>query len=817
MARRSRKRPPGKTIGSHELSARQSRFLKHKTLSVAVTTAAVLIALAAYYVIRGRMRERIATSSSATSLSAASANGPQRFIGGANFGYVDAGSCAACHQEIARTYSQTGMGRAFYRARPENMAEAFAKPNTYRHAPSGDHYTMLQRGEQFYQRRHQLDDAGREINVFERQIHYVMGSGKHARTYLHLDPAGKLTQLPLGWYAERGGFWAMNPNYDQPRHMGFQREIGFGCMFCHNGYPEVAPGDDAQGREPRFRGRLPEGIDCQRCHGPGRDHIKALKAGAGQEKIRAAILNPARLNPERQLEICMQCHLETTTRSLPHAVVRFDRNVFSFRPGEPLADYVLNFDYAPGHGRDDRFEIAHMAYRLRKSACFLATAGTRQAITCTTCHNPHKTSPGVPYIEVCRQCHAAAFNARVALGRHTASHDCLGCHMPKRRADDVIHAVMTDHYIQRHKPDRDLLAALAELPETEATRYRGEVVLYYPPRLPQTAETELYLAAAQVIDAANLAAGIPRLRHAVEMSRPKQAGFYFHLAEAYWRSGNAEEAFRMYEAALARAPKHRDAWLNYSVALSKAGRTEQAARVLEQAIEHLPSDPLLLSNLGEVYLGDGFTKPGIQSKSLEVLRRAVDIDPNLPAAQNNLGLAYSRIGNNESAVRAWKEAIRLQPDYPLAHNNLANSLADQEQFGEAETHYRLAIRFNPRYDDAHFNYAALLVRLDRFAQAESELREVIRLNPNSALAYNNLANLLRQQGNTPGAIAQYRLALEKDPALDKPHLGLGMALGSQGDFPAARKHFELASRSTDPTLRREAQEALKKIQMLHRP
>src|SRR5258708_5058871 len=213
-------------------------------------------------------------------------------------------------------------------------------------------------------------------------------------------------------------------------------------MFCHNGYPEVGPGEDAAGREPRFRGRLPEGIDCQRCHGPGRDHIRALNAGVSLEKIRTAILNPARLNPESQLEICMQCHLETTTRSLPHSVVRFDRNVFSFRPGEPLANYVLNFDYAPGHAPEDRFEIAHMVYRLRKSACFRATAGTRQAMTCTTCHDPHKSPRGASYVPVCRQCHAAAFNARVASGRHTASNDCIVCHMPKRRTDDVIPAVM---------------------------------------------------------------------------------------------------------------------------------------------------------------------------------------------------------------------------------------------------------------------------------------------------------------------------------------------------------------------------------------
>src|SRR5205807_6391183 len=109
------------------------------------------------------------------------------------------------------------------------------------------------------------------------------------------------------------------------------------------GYPETAPGQDAWGREPRYEGRIPEGIDCQRCHGPGREHVKAVNAGEPAQKIRAAILNPKRLEPERQLEVCMQCHLETTTRSLPTAVIRFDRNIFSFRPGQALSDYILHF------------------------------------------------------------------------------------------------------------------------------------------------------------------------------------------------------------------------------------------------------------------------------------------------------------------------------------------------------------------------------------------------------------------------------------------------------------------------------------------
>ncbi len=791
------------------------RIWRHGTLGIAAALAVALTASVTYYVNRRGTQDRIAAGSSASS----PANLP-RFIGGADDGYVDAAACASCHREIAATYSQTGMGRAFYRVRPEKMVEDFANANTYFHAPSGDHYTMVRRGDQYFQRRSQLDAKRNEVYVFERQIDYVMGSGNHARTYLNLDSAGKLTQLPLGWYAENGGFWAMNPNYDQPRHMGFQREIGFGCMFCHNGYPEVAPGEDAQGCEPRYRGRLPEGIDCQRCHGPGRNHVEALKSGAGVEKARAAILNPRRLDPARQLEICMQCHLETTTRSLPHAIVRFDRNVFSFRPGEPLASYALNFDYAPGKGPKDRFEIAHTVYRLRQSACFLSTAGTPQAMTCTTCHNPHQALRGevaaAHYQEVCRKCHVADFNALVASRRHTASTDCITCHMPKRRTDDVIHAVMTDHYIQRRKPARDLLARLAEQPETEATRYRGEVALYYPPQLPQTDETELYLATAQVMDASNLERGIPRLRQAIERARPKQAGFYFHLAEAYRSANQEEKALPMYEAALERAPKHRDAWLNYSVALEKTGRVEQAAKALERALDQLPDDPRLLSNLGEVYLGDVFTKTGGPSKAVGVLRRAVELDPGQLAAQHNLGLAYAATGATDQAIRAWEEALRIQPFYPLAHNSLGIALADQDKLAEAETHYRQAIRFDPSYVNVHFNYATLLFRMGRFAQAQAELRDVIRLDPNYALAYSNLADLLRQQGNMRAATEQYWLALAKDPTLDKPHLGLGMALGSQGNFPAARGEFEEAAKSADPELRGAAQEALKKLQALDR-
>ena len=41
------------------------------------------------------------------------------------------------------------------------------------------------------------------------------------------------------------------------------------------------------------------------------------------------------------MDVCMQCHLETTSVELPQMIRRFDRSIFSFRPGEPLGSYIV--------------------------------------------------------------------------------------------------------------------------------------------------------------------------------------------------------------------------------------------------------------------------------------------------------------------------------------------------------------------------------------------------------------------------------------------------------------------------------------------
>ncbi len=467
--------------------------------------------------------------------------------------YVNPKLCAACHHAQWETFRQTGMGRSFYRATPDTMAEHFLQGGSLYHKASDRYYEMIRRGDRFFVRRYQKNAApgnnGAESNLVEVSIDYVMGSGNHARTYLHRTEQNRLVQLPVGWYpdashAGRPGYFAMSPGYDRADHLDFRRKIGYDCFFCHDAYPALPAGRDGTDADPIYPAQLPEGIDCQRCHGPGSAHVDAAQRKRPAEEVRQAIVNPARLSADRQLETCMACHLETTSFVLPASIQRYGRGTFSFRPGEPLEDFMLHFDHAKGTGHDDKFEIVSAAYRLRQSACFQSSAG---ALVCTTCHNPHRAPRGeaaiAQYNAACLKCHQQKLQPLVKSGRHPSQANCIACHMPKRRTEDVVHAAMTDHRILRRLPARDLLAPLAERHDAEGS-YHGEVVLYYPPSLPASAGRELYLAVAQVAQKSNVEAGIPRLQAALRADpppgQPRRPEVYMPLAQALLSAGTPQ-------------------------------------------------------------------------------------------------------------------------------------------------------------------------------------------------------------------------------------------------------------------------------------
>jgi tetratricopeptide (TPR) repeat protein len=700
--------------------------------------------------------------------------------------------CAVCHPAIAQSYSRTGMAQSFYRPKAESTVE------DYDHKASDIHYAMVQRGGRYFQTQSQIGFDGKQASVQEVEVDFVLGSGTHVRSYLHRTAKDTLVLLPLAWYAEKGGYWAMNPGFDRPDHQGLRRTVTYECMFCHNAYPEIPATHVA----PVFS-RVPEGIDCQRCHGDGRHHVDLARRSAKLQDIRSAIVNPSRLTPDRQMEVCMQCHLETTSSELPASIVRYERGPFSYKPGEPLSDFMLHFDHARGKGHDDKFEITGSVYRLRKSQCFLKSNG---ALQCTTCHDPHSTpsaeDAGRHYAEACRLCHAQPLDRLIFTNRHTASLDCIGCHMPKRRTDDVVHAVMTDHYIQRTKPAADLLL---EQPEQLQPPYRGEVVLYYP-RAPPKPEDELYMAIAQVTRNTNLGPGIARLSAAIAKFRPARPEYYLQLGDAWCNAGKCEAALPAYEEALRRDPLSEPPLLKLAMCLTTLRQYARADATLQRALKIAPDDAAAWVQLGLTQLGLTHSPEAVKA-----FEQATHADPEMVEPYNLLGAMLFENGDAARAEAVLRNAVRMQPNFAQARNNLGNLLSETGRFEEARFHFEAALRYRENYLGARYNYALALNRAHRLDEAQTQLEAILRINPNSAEAHEFLGNLFSARNQFDRAIEQYRQAIRIEPAFDRANLDLGSALANTSDPGAALPYLRKAAQSPDAATRDAAQKILQKL------
>ena len=715
--------------------------------------------------------------------------------------YAEPELCATCHQSIWNSYRLTGMGRSFYRARPGTRLEGLPLEALFDHQASASRFTMLERDGRHYQRWQRIGSDGMPANAVEKEVDYVIGSGNHARTFLHRTDRNTLIELPLAWYSEQGGYWAMNPGFDQPDHWGFRREITYDCMFCHNSYPSGTVVDAAR-TETVFPESLPEGIDCQRCHGPGRRHAElAVVPGAALKDVRDAIVNPARLSPERQLEVCMQCHLETTSAPLPNSLRRYDRAPFSYIPGQPLEEFRLYFDHEPGSGHDDKFEIVGAAYRLRQSACFRESNG---ALLCTTCHDPHVAAPD-SFDAVCGTCHRSELSRLVPSGDHPASAACADCHMPKRRTDDVVHVVMTDHLIQRPGPEQGLTSPRPERSTTEASGYRGAVVPYYPQPWPQTPEGEIYLAVAQTRDGSNRAQGIAQLETAIARHRPTAAQFYLELADAFSATGETEKALPYYRGAAQRQPSELNL-RKLAAALRSLNQFQEAAAIVMKGLAAAPKDYASWHELGLIR-----TAQDRDSDAISAYERALIFNPELPETHNNLGAIWMHRREHRRAESSFRSAVRVDPNYADAHANLGNLLAAAGDFHQAEGQFKIALRLRPNDGAARYNYAVALTRAERLEEAKEQLLLAVASDRDRAEAHVLLGDLLRAEGQAAPALEHYREALRSQPDLARAHLSLGVALVNSGETDEGLVHIRRAVQSSDGSAREEAVNVLRQL------
>ncbi len=126
-------------------------------------------------------------------------------------------------------------------------------------------------------------------------------------------------------------------------------------------------------------------------------------------------------------------------------------------------------------------------------------------------------------------------------------------------------------------------------------------------------------------------------------------------------------------------------------------------------------------------LDDG--TPERQEEAARAYRRALEADPDLPAAIINLAnIRYARDELAE-AQALYERAIALDPTFFEAYFNLGNIHHDHGRYHEAEDCYRHALALNPDYPDAHFYMAVALEKTGRSAEARPYWHAYQRLAP----------------------------------------------------------------------------------------
>ncbi|MCB1055008.1 MAG: tetratricopeptide repeat protein [Acidobacteria bacterium] len=579
--------------------------------------------------------------------------------GGAAPGYVEDRACSQCHRDLYRSYQSVGMARSFYRPTPERQVEDFSLL-PFHHEASDRYYELERVGEHLVFRRYQLDDRGRRIFEVEQEVDWVLGSGNHARTYLYRTAAGELFQLPLAWYSNPGR-WGMAPGYDRQRHPGILRVVVRECMACHNAYPDVPVGSDLEGEPSLYPEDLPEGIGCQRCHGPGAQHTRlALEGEADGAALRASIVNPGRLEPQRRDDVCNRCHLQPSV-AIP-GIQRFGAGDYSFEPGQDLAAHRVELDVVDSTlGDEDAFEINHHPYRLRQSRCYLESGG---ALSCLTCHDPHRTVAATQRAEhfrkACLTCHelsdcdldemTAATAGAAGVDLSIDPGDCVSCHMPKRRTQDVVQVVMTDHKIQRRPGGPELLA-----PRQEREPVLEDLVFLEPQRAPPGDQGEVYRAAA-VLKLAPQTAAMEHLEKVLARSPAESLEPYLELARAQLGKDRLVAAETTLRAVLARVPDHPDATANLAVAVARQGRIDEGIELLRRALEIDPVEPESHFNLARL-----LEARGRREEAETELRRALEHRPNFPRAWHRLGLLEVASGRREEGLRDIRWALSLDP------------------------------------------------------------------------------------------------------------------------------------------------------------
>ena len=270
------------------------------------------------------------------------------------------------------------------------------------------------------------------------------------------------------------------------------------------------------------------------------------------------------------------------------------------------------------------------------------------------------------------------------------------------------------------------------------------------------------------------------------MSIPQDA-----LDDAYrlMKQNRLSEAREALRPILSAAPEHAEALHLAGMVEVLSGAPHEALGLLRRSVELAPQVPFAWCNLGVAC-----NATGNHGEALECFDRMLQLDRGNATALKNRGTALRYLGRHDEAMESFRRASVRAPNDPELHREVGDLLVDMGRPAEALARYDRSIAGNPADANTHHNRGSAAYRAGELERAESDLRRALALAPRFARAYSTLGVVLNDQGRHGEAFEclQRATAIETGDAQFQNNLGIARDHLGRGDAAVAAYDRALA-------------------------